>query len=545
MCLTSLLSLIGDLHIRELNRLELDILVLLDFKLAISRETYDRVNDHLHEVDMKTFRAHLSDSESPQLAPAAVMPQSGSPPAGSGRHDTAAQETVAAKRTVVRVATQGHAQEIFYEKAGEATRQAVAAAADAIPKGPSPRQEEETLSQKREREKEHRHEQSGLKHPAESAGRLTPRVNPRVENVRRCIYVPDIEVSSPVKPATFAAPSSFSSSAKADGTLLRAERSADKVFDSVSVEELQEEYYDIPIPPQTDHEGRANKANMPFEVPVMPPSAAARSQYLTYREARQLETEQVAQPQAVQPLLTSRSQLAATGMHEATTGHYLPLTARFLGDKRDHNTNAHIMAQLVDLRHEQKRLRTANNAHHHVSTPRTTHPVNTRQASPSRNSYSPGVYTTTHSHVTTPRTTHPDLNTRRASPSTSSYSPGVYTTTHSEYKQEHTARSSTRMCIADHPNYALPPTTPVTARQISQPQNIYRISSGGNQHSSAGQQRTAHFAPPMGGSVDAAMNSARMSHVALGSPVAYRAGTSPVVRPLLSARSSYWHQGWA
>jgi hypothetical protein len=521
MCLTSILSLIGDLHIRELNRLELDILVLLDFRMAISRETYDRVNDHLHEVDMKTFRAHLSDAESPQLAPATVMPQSRSPRAGSGRPDTTVQETAAAKRTVVKVASQGHAHEIFDEQAGEASRQAVAAAADAIPKGPSPRQEVETLSQQREREKEHHHEQSDCRlkqpfrpHLAESAGRLTPRINPRVEDVRRCIYVPDIEVSSPVKPATFAAPSSFSSSAKADGTLLRAGKSADQVFDSVPVEELQEEYYDIPIPPQRDHEGRANKANMPFEAPVMPPAAAARSQYLsvlTYREARQLETEQVAQPQAVQPLSTSRSQLAATGMHEATPGHYLPLTARSHGDKRDHNTNAHIMAQFVDLRQEQKRLTTANTAHYHVITPRTTHPVNTQQASPSRNSYSPGVYTTTHS----------------------------------EYKQQHTARSSTRMRIADHPNYTLPPNTPVTARQISQQQHIYRIPSGGNQHSSAGQQRTAHFAPPMGSSVDAAMNSARMSHVALGSPVAYRAGTSPVVHPLLSARSSYWHQGWA
>jgi hypothetical protein len=44
-------------------------------------------------------------------------------------------------------------------------------------------------------------------------------------------------VSSPVKPATFAAPASFSSSAKADGTLLRAERSADEVVDSVTVED--------------------------------------------------------------------------------------------------------------------------------------------------------------------------------------------------------------------------------------------------------------------------------------------------------------------
>ena len=536
-------AMIGDLQTRELNRLELDILHLLEFKLVIDRETYERVKAQLEEIDMKTFRSQLSAAESPNLAPAAKV----SPPSACG---ATAQETAAAIRTAVQVAAQKAAHGIFAEHPPQAAAtgdsgQAEAEAADAIPKGPSPRRDEETTIQQPERETKCENGTNGKEpatsgneparndpgsqyHHAESTGRVTTRVIRTAEKLRH--YETDIEVSSPVKLATFASASStFSAKAVGVHIPMTAAASAKKALDRTPAEESPDEYYDIPIPVPTDHESTSTQAeDMKFDKPEKSPSASkapgsARSQYmrsLVNREARQQEPEE-----GVQLLKINRSQSAVTGVQEATP-------------RQPHPRMAHVM-----------------NAPYHVATP---------------------------------RRTSSDVNIRQSSPSWREYSPRVFTPRSSEYQPPYAARSNTPTRMVDNTNYAVHPITPrvphhaaptntgevrprtpVTGhrphsgRPMSQPQvahnrqahwrppavppaydanvGAYReqwagSSSDAFQHAN-GQQR-AHatpFAPP-GGSLDTSISGARMVHVASGSPATLRAAQL-VYR--------YWHQGSA
>jgi hypothetical protein len=111
-------ALIGDIETRELNTLELEVLLLLDFKVNITREEYDQANTRLEHLDFKTARLHSHGARAPTTATFARY--------------SPAQETAAKLKAVV-------------EAAAAQARDAAQANSDtsdrpsSIPKGPSPR----------------------------------------------------------------------------------------------------------------------------------------------------------------------------------------------------------------------------------------------------------------------------------------------------------------------------------------------------------------------------------------------------------------------
>ena len=117
---------IGDLPTPELNRLELDVLTLMDFKLNITREEYDCTNSVLELIDKRT-------ASRPSTTAAASMQQ-------------ATAQEIAARIKVAVEEAQAKAEEVSSMRSS---------AGDSIPKGPSPRQGDVPASQQYAQQSRH------------------------------------------------------------------------------------------------------------------------------------------------------------------------------------------------------------------------------------------------------------------------------------------------------------------------------------------------------------------------------------------------------
>ena len=141
---------IGDLQLQELNKLEVDVLLILDFRLNLTRETYNRVDSQLEQIDLKTFRAsmqHVYTQHSTSMQPSQPRSQD----ICCARPTTAENTVLVIKAAVaeaqaasqVRLQAAEATELVPSEAAGEEVH---TVGSDAIPKGPSPWRDDSDLS---------------------------------------------------------------------------------------------------------------------------------------------------------------------------------------------------------------------------------------------------------------------------------------------------------------------------------------------------------------------------------------------------------------
>lgn len=324
-------AMIGDLPTRELNKLELDVLLLLNFKLNVSRASYNHTISLLDTVDHSTTMLHLPGAGGAP-APSMITRQT------QNNGGMSAQQTASSIKAAVEAAQAASRGQARVESQ-DSTRTTDDSEA-VLPKGPSPRRDDVLPAQQQtqvqnwvQQQQRQQTQLTTIQRVKQESQHTLPAAAVARVHVRALQQMNPIEISSPVKMpekfvraalrnhAAIRTPGEAQGAHKLNLTHLRQSQGTP----ATTLRGTPDDYFDIPAARAESPQTPGNLQEY-FDIPLssMAPGATAGTmrETATPRRVGGGETETAFRPE------TARAQYLSSFFHREERGNAMQLRQR-------------------------------------------------------------------------------------------------------------------------------------------------------------------------------------------------------------------------